>query len=70
MSETDNRRNRLAEEPIIDGVGYPLEIVGFRTAKFENDEEDSSSVDACIDSPAAREVLERLHDVVLQCRIK
>jgi hypothetical protein len=62
--------HNIPEEAIIDSVGMPFEIVGFRTARFENDEEDSSKIDDCIDSPAAREVLNRLHDAVLQCRVK
>ena len=62
--------NMPEEEPVADSIGTPFEIVGFRTARFENDDEDSSKIDDCIDTPAAREVLERLHDAVLQCRVK
>jgi hypothetical protein len=51
-------------------TGTPFEITGFRTKKFINDDDDSSKVDRCIDSPVAMRLLGRLHDAVLQCKIE
>ena len=63
-SVTDHERVAMS------GTVSPFEITGFRTEKFENHEEDSSKVDQCVDSPAARKLLERIHEAALQCRIK
>jgi hypothetical protein len=55
---------------VMSSTGTPFEITGFRTKKFENVDEAPSLIDSCIDSPEAMELLDHLHDIVLQCQIE
>ena len=45
-------------EPIPPHIAERFDISGFRTAKFSNNDEDSSLVDRCSDSPAVMEAFE------------
>jgi hypothetical protein len=55
---------------VMSSTGTPFEITGFRTKKFENDDEHPSLIDSCIDSPEAMELLDHLHDIVVQCQVE
>jgi hypothetical protein len=55
---------------VMSSTGSPFEITGFRTKKFENDDEHPSLIDSCIDSPEAMELLDHLHDIVTQCQLE
>ena len=46
------------EQVMMSSTGTPFEITGFRTEKFENDEDDSSKIDRCSDSPSVMELFQ------------
>jgi hypothetical protein len=58
------------KKPIPKDVADRFGISGFRTEKFKNNDEDSSKVDRCSDSPAMTEVLGLIHDAAMSCQIK
>lgn len=45
-------------------------IIGFRTEKFVNHEDDSSKVDRCSDHPIMAKVLDRIHDAAMSVQTK
>jgi hypothetical protein len=58
------------DEPISKHVADRFGMSGFRTEKFVNDDEDSSLVDRCSDSPAVMEAFEVFHNAAMSCQLK
>jgi hypothetical protein len=56
------------EQEIPKDVAERFGITGFRTKKFENDDEDSSLVDRCSASPAVMEAFEVFHNAAISCK--
>jgi hypothetical protein len=66
---TEQKTQNIAE-PIPKHVADRFSITGFWTEKFVNDDEDSSLVDRCSDSPAVMVAFEMFHNTAMSCQIK
>ena len=56
--DTVSEQNIADRQPIPERIAERFDTSGFRTGKFSNNDEDSSAVDRCSDSPAVMEAFE------------